>query len=927
MVLATGRLLEREAELDRIAELLDAAREGSGALVVVTGPAGIGKTRLVRAARVEAEERGARVLAARGAELERDYAFGVARQWFERPVRTDTEAGLLNGAAALAAPVVLGTDAEASDAFASLHGLYWLCANLADRAPLVLLLDDAQWSDEASLRFLAFLSRRLEELPLLAIATARPPLEGVVADLAADPAVQTLALRALAPQAVAAFLRDRAAGARVDPEFATVCHHVTGGNPFLLSELAHTLADEGVPYTAAAARSVPAIGPASVGRAILARLSRLPPGAERLARAVAVLGDDADLVVAATLVELEEDDAAAVADALARADIFDDVRPLRFVHPVVRAAVHDALSSGERERLHARAAELLARRGAGTEAVAVHLLATSPRGDETTVELLADAARASLARGAPEVAASLLERALAEPADAELRPRLLLELGRAEHLLERPSAVGRLREAHSLAADPEQRARAALTLAWAVGPRVDEQAALVPVLDEAVAALSGSNRELELELEAARLNTAWVDPSLTNEIAPRAERYAALEGRTPAECLLLAYLARIRMDLGRPASEVGLLAERAASPAVVAQIAPDSIALLHTGVVLRHAERFEPAIRLLDAAIVEAQARGSLRGFVMASMFRSAVVHRTGDVRNAEADARSALDAATSRTWFHLPAVAVLVDALIEQARLDEADALLEEHALVGDLPDMRPSPVLLFSRSWLRHEQGDLAAALADLTDARRRLDRSGHLNIAGLDGRVRTALIQLARGDDAAARDAATTAMAVARSWGTPGALGTALRAQALVDREADLLREAADHLARSPLRLEHARTLLDLGSALRRAGARSAAREPLREALALSDECGGILVRERAREELAATGMRVRREPVRGAAALTPSERRIADRAAAGASNPEIAQALFVTVKTVEMHLSNAYRKLEISSRRELERALRS
>ena len=125
----------------------------------------------------------------------------------------------------------------------------------------------------------------------------------------------------------------------------------------------------------------------------------------------------------------------------------------------------------------------------------------------------------------------------------------------------------------------------------------------------------------------------------------------------------------------------------------------------------------------------------------------------------------------------------------------------------------------------------------------------------------------------------------------------------------------------LERSPQKLEHARALVDLGAALRRQGERVAAREPLRRGLDLAHACGGLAVAERAREELTATGVRVRRDAQSGVDSLTPSERRIVERAAAGASNREIAQALFVTVKTVEMHLGHAYRKLGISSRNEL------
>jgi DNA-binding CsgD family transcriptional regulator len=192
------------------------------------------------------------------------------------------------------------------------------------------------------------------------------------------------------------------------------------------------------------------------------------------------------------------------------------------------------------------------------------------------------------------------------------------------------------------------------------------------------------------------------------------------------------------------------------------------------------------------------------------------------------------------------------------------------------------------------------------------------------GLDGRIRTARVKHALGDEESARREAGTALAVARHWGTAGAVGAALRACGLVAETGEmieLLREAAAALERSPQKLEQARALVDLGAALRRHGERVAAREPLRHGLDLAHACGGLGLAERAREELTATGVRVRRDAQSGVDSLTPSERRIVERAAAGSSNREIAQALFVTVKTVEMHLGHAYRKLGISSRSEL------
>jgi DNA-binding CsgD family transcriptional regulator len=925
MIAASGRLLEREVELARLGALLEQAAAGTGSVVLLTGPSGIGKTRLARTAQVEAETLGLRVFAARGAELERDFAFGVVRRWFEPMVGPRGTALPLQGAAALAGPVLQGKPVSASGAdlsFSVLHGLYWLTVSLAADQPLVLVLDDAQWSDEASLRFAGFLARRLDGLPALLLLTAREPLAPQVAELAADPAAEMLQLPPLGPDAVAEFLRERSAD-DVEETFALACHRATGGNPFLLAELAQALLDEGVEFVSAERGRVPSMGPRSIATAIQLRLARLTAAAGTLARALAACGDESPLPLAAAVAELDDEVAAAAADELAAAGVLEDGRPLRFVHPVVAAAIGESLLAGERQVLHGRAARLLAADGAPSDAVAVHLLALDPRGDPEVAGVLADAAGHALARGAPESAVTLLERALAEPPPEEATAGLLLALGEAQHALERPTAAEHLREAHRLSRDARERGRAALLLTWAVVSGTAEPRDVSELVERSSAELAEIDRDLALRLEAAWLGVAW-DRGDLDAILARGEQHAGLEGLTTGECLLLAYLAHAWMDAGRTSAQAAALAERSVRPELVGELSLNSNWLIHTGTVLRSAERLQVILPVLDRAIGEAQEKGLLRAYLLASMYRSAVLNRSGDLRGAEADARATL-AAGSREVVFLPAVAQLVESLVEQDRLDEASRLLEQHALTGDLPQFRHGTVLLFSRALLRSELGDLAAALADLAEARRRLDRTGRLNVVGLDGRVQAALIRRLLGEREAAEEEARTAVEVACAWGTPGAIGTALRALALVRGDVGLLHKAVDSLACSPVRVEHAKALVDLGAALRRSGRRAESREPLREALALADGLGAIRVQERARQELAASGVRVRREAVRGAAALTPSERRIAERAAAGASNPEIAQALFVTVKTVEMHLSNAYRKLGIAGRRDLARAL--
>ena len=168
----------------------------------------------------------------------------------------------------------------------------------------------------------------------------------------------------------------------------------------------------------------------------------------------------------------------------------------------------------------------------------------------------------------------------------------------------------------------------------------------------------------------------------------------------------------------------------------------------------------------------------------------------------------------------------------------------------------------------------------------------------------------------------------LVIARRFAAPESIGEALRVRALLspgDEMAERAREAADVLAGSELRLAHARALIDLGAALRRGGHRRDAREPLREGLDLANRCGSVIETDRAMDELRAAGARPRRPAVRGVDALSPQERRVATMASEGLGNREIAEALFLTRRTVEMHLTGAYRKLGVSGRGELPGAL--
>ena len=462
-------LLDRDAELGELGRLLAAARAGSGRVIVVEGPAGIGKSTLLAAAGATARTDGAVVLRARCSPLEQHAAWGMARQLFE-PLRARPEWDELTvGAAGLAGRVLApeaGEPANAGDAMhAAVRGLVWLASNLGERGPAVFVVDDVHWADAPSLRWLALLARSLGELPIGVVCAVRsgepaaaPELLAELLASAPEPPVRP---RALGPAAVQTLVRERLPAATAG--FAHACHAVTGGNPFLLGALLTQLAaGEVVPDDEAAAR-LGTFGSEQVARVVERQLARLPDGAGPLARAVAVLGPGAPLRHAAALAGLEPPAAAHAADALRAAGLLADGPGLTLVHPLIAGTLYASLPAGERALRHAAAAALLAGERADPERIGLHLLRTEPAGDAATVATLREAARRAGARGAPQSAAAYLRRALAEPPpdpaeDADVRLELGLALAAYMHPdAYRPAARGGRRRPH---ARPARRDRA-----------------------------------------------------------------------------------------------------------------------------------------------------------------------------------------------------------------------------------------------------------------------------------------------------------------------------------------------------------------------------------------------------------------------------------------------------------------------------------
>jgi DNA-binding CsgD family transcriptional regulator len=935
-------LFEREAELQVIANLMHGVEHGAGAVVLVEASAGLGKSVLLDHAAASASGAGLLVLRACGHQLERGFGWGIARSLFEGLLHRGAvgPSGLLDGPAAPARAIFLedeeapGRLASDEAAFGMLHALYWLVVRLGERRPLLLVIDDAHWADVPSLRFLAHLQPRISGLPVGVVVGARPPgpdADGILGVVAAHPGTRVLRLPSLTARAVEELVRARWPAA--PPDVCRRCLELTSGNPLQLGELLRAadacggLLDLGALGDAAAAAA------RSLERSVLNRLAALPPPSGVLAEAVAVFEHEVSLHLAAALAQIDVTSASAAVDELVRADLLAPRDSLGFRHPLLRAAVYGALPEWRRAETHARAARLLITSGAGVEQVCAHLLLSPPRGDATVVDTLRSAARRARATAAPGSAVQYLERALREPPPAHVRASVLAELGYAEAVTGRAKAVEHLESAIASTENAGQRAELRLAFGRALhhGGRLAEACdAFRQGLDELPDA-AAEHSELRVQLEAGYLNSALFTPERAGDAHQRAPqilaRHAALTG--PEELALLSKALMLRLWAAEDREEVLSAARRLVGDGWLGvDDAADSQAAWQTIASLSWADDYGTASRALRAAFTDARRRGSVLAFALAGVLSARQMLWTGPVDEAVHDARTALDALPAGSIYRSSAAYCVVSGLLEQRFGDEAAAVLRPLAAPGPAEPPFFAAWRLMAEGRLAAHRGDDAGAVETFLAVGRSHAALLIVNPAVLPWRSEAALAARRLGQ----RDRADALVAeearLAERFGAPRAIGVARRTAGLLaraDDAIDLLRSAVDVLGDCGARVEHARALADLGAAVRRHGYPAQARPILRDALALAEDVGALAVAEAARTELRVAGGRAPRRTTAPVDRLTPGERRVAELAATGRSNRQIANALFITVKAVEWHLGNAYRKLDVRGRSGLPSAL--
>ena len=955
---SAGRTIGRELELEQLSAALDGLAAGPAACVTVEGEPGIGKTHLLAALRRRAEEAGCLVLAGSATEFERDLPFSVwvdaldayvASQELDLGDRWSAElVEELSRVIPSVRPRSDGAPATVADERYRTHrAVRRLLELLADERPLVVVLDDLHWSDEASIELLAGLLQRAPEAPvLLAIAFRAGRAPARLSAALAIPSVRRIRLAQLDDAQATELLGE------VDPRAAEVMVRQAGGNPFYLEQLKRAREDGAVPGADAGVDVAGVSVPAAVAASLADELASLPADERTLLRAAAVAGEPFEPDLAGAIAELPPSDVLGLLDALLELDLVRPTTvPRQFVfrHPLVRRAVYESAPPGWRLAAHARAAEALAARGAGAADRAHHVEQYAGQGDEQAIELLLEAG-ASAASRAPAAAARWYEAALAllpaSDGDRSVTVRIALasalrSLGELERcratLLEAiellpPDAAARRVEltAHCAAVEHwlgrHDEAHRRLVRAWDELPEHTTAEAAALEIELAVDGLYELDFEQAVDMGGQALATARAvgDPALVAAAA------AAL-------CLGETVSGRIEDARGHrleALEEIARLSD--------ADLASRLEALFHLTWAETYLECYDDAVAHAERGIALARAFGEGRLVVPLTLAKNFPFEMQGRLSEARECCETALEAARLSASPH-ELYRVLFElgwTLYYAGDLDGAIAAHEESSRMdprlagGTIPNGGGGPGWGLGAAWV--EAGEVERG------------RKLLLALVGDDG-ARTmpvercfdwetlTLASLALGDVGEADAFACRAEEDAGRLPLllPTALAGRARAAVLLAQgepleAARLARASAEHAGAIGARLQAAFSRGLEGRALVAAGERRQATSVLREAERELDACGSTRVRDEMRRELRRLGARAEpRGPATagdsGVAALTKRELEIAGLVTDRMTNREIAAALFLSDKTVESHIRNVFHKLGVSSRVEIARAI--
>ncbi|MER5408447.1 AAA family ATPase, partial [Streptomyces sp. NPDC002769] len=707
-------LYERESELtaveEALSELTGLRKDGSeaperprGALLAFAGRAGIGKTTLLAEVRRRAAAKGCTVLSARGGEQEQRVAFHVARQLLQPHLAGFSEAELrasLGSWYAIVGPA-LGLCAAAEGAPPDQQGLRagldWVLTHLAvQRAPMVLVLDDAHWADPESLSWLAAFAPRAEELPLLLVVGYRPDELPDHAEsfrvLPGRAGQRPVDLEPLSAAAVARLVREDL-GAQADDAFCRECWAVTAGNPFEAVELTAKVRDRGLVPTEAGAHLLRDLAAAVKGSGLIARLERLGTSTVRFAWACAVLGTEIAAPLAAAVAGLGSEEAADAADALRGARILTGADTLEFVHPLVATAVYRAIPGGVRVALHGQAAWCVINEGLGPSAAARHLMESHPDGDVWVVQQLRAAARETQRAGAPDAARRYLARALREPPPFEERAAVLYELGCASLLTEPATTVNHLRAAlEEPITDPELRHNVVYRLSQVLA-HSDRLAEASETLARESRMTADARVRLRMQSEQFMWDAFRADepdsPARSRRLTRLADR---LTGRDLTERYVIGLRAWDATLRGEPAHVALEHAERALAGGLGWAEADRGFEVpILVALTFMYADRPGRTEELFAAGIADFESQGwhgahLSFGYTILAYVR----YRRGRLAEAEDFVRAGFRLAERvgpGTPVHWYAVATLVEILLARGRVAEAARTAEEYAFRAPFP------------------------------------------------------------------------------------------------------------------------------------------------------------------------------------------------------------------------------------------------
>ncbi|WP_422741589.1 helix-turn-helix transcriptional regulator [Micromonospora sp. WMMD754] len=915
-------LVQREEQLDLLRDTFrNCDRQRRGHVSLVTGAVGSGKTSVLESFGDWAATAGGRVLSAAASRAEQELHLGVLGQLLQG-ARLAPETGVRVERLLRDAPPAPGHDGPDGPVGADrisapvLHGLFSTLLDLAEAGPLVLTVDDVHHADPASLHCLLYVARRLRHTPIMVVLaearTLRPPHPHFRAELFSQPHFTRISLPPLTVEAITRLVDDG-----VEPaarETAERCLRMTGGNPLLtralIEERPRAEAGEEPP-------SDPTLGDV-FDQAVLGCLYRHEPGVRRVAQAMAVLDRPGPADLLGHLLDVVPESVSPMVRVLRTTGLLDEDR-LR--HPRIRRSILADLSVDERRELHQRAAEVLHEHGVEPYAVAEHLVAAGWAEAGWTVPVLHDAAAQALAVGRPDVAAGCLRLVGRADVDDEQRVATTAMVVRARWQINPLTVSGQLDQLVGAARADGWPAGAALStvpyLLWQ--GRVEEA-------DEAITGCGGDDEQAHAATASRRramhLLLGLSHPDHLTAVreaagAPRASLLAG--GSSPVQALsLLGAALTPTGDHDPVAGAEQLLHRHHGEDGMLPLLTAPLLALLWAG----RADRVAAwSAALLDRPAVR---HAPLWRAVLRAL-RAEAALRLGDLTVAEQQARAALDDLPPAAWgvALTGPLATLVACATESGRHAEAERWLAQSLPAGAF---RTPLGLHYLAARARHHLA-LGRAHAATADLRRcgELMRAWGVDVAGLvPWRLELARVQLAVGNKAHATQLLQEQLRVPHGVDdrTRGRTLRLLAGTTAPDHRRKLLSEAVNLLQGCGDRLELVRALGDTGQTLQRAGDSAQARLLVRRAYQLAQDCGASVLAQRL----------VRREPggvPAGPPAETPepedglseAERRVAALAAQGHTNRQISSKLFITVSTVEQHLTRVYRKLDVKRRSDL------